>query len=329
MDSLFSSRGLHIVHLNVRSLIHKIDEIRLMFGNCKAAIISFSETMLDSSINDSEIEIENYTVIRKDRNRNGGGVCVYVRADICFYVRTELNHNDIEAVWLDIIIPKSKPFLFGALYRPPSQNTFFELLEENSADFGNTEVILAGDLNTNILKKDAPIYKSFSNFCNLHSLTQLISQFTRVCSSTQTIIDLVITSDKSKIAKSGVIECGLSDHNIIFCTRKIHKAVINCHNTIRFRSKTNYTSEALTAALGKLDWSNVLNCTSVEKAWSLFKLAFLSVVDKLAPMKEVRVRTRAEPWVTTDILKAIRLRNDSFTKLKKIEVNNFLNTVKN
>ena len=77
MDMVFARTGLHILHLNVRSLFNKLDEIRLLFCKRKIAVVSFSETWLDSSISDSEIEIENYTVVRKDRNRKGGGVCLH------------------------------------------------------------------------------------------------------------------------------------------------------------------------------------------------------------------------------------------------------------
>lgn len=320
MDTLFSSRGLHILHLNVRSLIHKMDEIRLLFASNKVGIISFSETWLDNSINDSEIEIENYVVIRKDRNRNGGGVCVYIRSDICYNVRTDLDHAHIEAVWLDILFPNSKPLLIGALYRPPDQSHFYVDLEEmclNSVDFGKTEAILIGDFNTNTLKKDSSIFKSLRNFCHLCSLHQLISQFTRVSTSSQTILDLVLTSDKSKISNSGVIDYGLSDHSMIFCTRKTCKSVFKCHSSVRSRSLKNYNIETLLTSLGSLDWSNVFLSSSVDEAWSYFKLLFLSTVDKIAPLKTCRIKVRTEPWVNSDIIGAIKARNDSFRSFRK------------
>ena len=34
--------------------------------------------MLDSSISNNEINISGYEVVRKDRNRNGGGVALYI-----------------------------------------------------------------------------------------------------------------------------------------------------------------------------------------------------------------------------------------------------------
>ena len=105
----------------------------------------------------------------------------------------ELDHADVEAVWLDLLLPKSKPILIGACYRPPDQHNFYELLEETcakSVDFVKSEVIIIGDLNSDILKKDSSICKALRSFCNLFALHQVITQFTRVCADTQTIIDL-------------------------------------------------------------------------------------------------------------------------------------------
>ncbi len=60
----------------------------------------------------------------------GGGVCVYVRSDIGFNQRMDLNNDQIEAVLLNILLPKSKPILVGACYRPPDQTMFYAILEE-------------------------------------------------------------------------------------------------------------------------------------------------------------------------------------------------------
>ena len=70
--------------MNVRSLLNKISELRLLAANTKAAVISLSETWLDDSVLDNEIFISDYCLLRRDRNRNGGGVCMYIRNDIPF-----------------------------------------------------------------------------------------------------------------------------------------------------------------------------------------------------------------------------------------------------
>ena len=42
----FEAKGLHFVHLNVRSILYKISELRLLFSKNKISIIAISETWL-------------------------------------------------------------------------------------------------------------------------------------------------------------------------------------------------------------------------------------------------------------------------------------------
>jgi len=75
----FKKRGLHFIHLNVNSLLPKIDEIRYVAQNTNAAVIGITESKLDDSILDSEIAINRYDVLRKDRNRKGQGIVFFIR----------------------------------------------------------------------------------------------------------------------------------------------------------------------------------------------------------------------------------------------------------
>ena len=54
----FSNRGLYLIHLNINSLLPKIDELRDIAKRTKAAVIGISE--VDSTVLDPEIYIENY-----------------------------------------------------------------------------------------------------------------------------------------------------------------------------------------------------------------------------------------------------------------------------
>ena len=73
---VFKKRGLHFVHLNINSLSSKTEELRQIAKNTNSAVIGLSETKLDKTIFDSEVSFPNYSLIRKDRNRKGGGVYV-------------------------------------------------------------------------------------------------------------------------------------------------------------------------------------------------------------------------------------------------------------
>ena len=59
-------KGLRIANLNVKSLRRHVNDIRTMLTNYPFDILAINETKLDSSISDSEIYINGYTIIRKD-----------------------------------------------------------------------------------------------------------------------------------------------------------------------------------------------------------------------------------------------------------------------
>ena len=83
-------RGLHFLHVNARSFIPKISELRTVAHRTRPAVVCITEFWLDSSVTDGEIQIEGYDVLRRDRNRNGGGVCAFVRNDSAYNPREDL-----------------------------------------------------------------------------------------------------------------------------------------------------------------------------------------------------------------------------------------------
>ena len=51
-------------------------------------------------------------------------------------------------------------------------------------------------------------------------ISQLITEPTRVTLVSKTLIDLCITNSQKKVTNSGVIHLGISDHSLVFLTRK-------------------------------------------------------------------------------------------------------------
>ena len=263
-SNIFKQKGLHFLHLNCNSLPSKIEELRQFVLSTSPHIICFSETKLDESITDGEIGIENYSCVRKDRNRNGGGVACFIHKSIAFEVRSDFS-DDFENIFIDILLPKTKPILLGVAYRPPSDMQFVENLANSiskSNSFDAQEVILLGDFNVNLLdRKKKLIHKKgyrFSNDDNNYStplhltknynqllksngLTQLINEPTRKTDTTESLLDHILVNTPDKISQSGVIEKGISDHEFIFCTRKHQKIKSGQHNSIKIRSMKNYS----------------------------------------------------------------------------------------
>ena len=69
---------LKIAHINTRSLLSCIDEVKLIILNSKIDILCISETWLEQNIPDRFVNIDGFTLFRKDSGRRGG-TCMYVK----------------------------------------------------------------------------------------------------------------------------------------------------------------------------------------------------------------------------------------------------------
>ena len=58
---------MHFINLNINSFLPKIDEIRYMAKLKNAAVIGLNETKLDNTVLGSELEIEEYDLVRSGK----------------------------------------------------------------------------------------------------------------------------------------------------------------------------------------------------------------------------------------------------------------------
>ena len=82
-------------------------------------IVAIQVAKLDSSISASELlpESYQYSVYRKDRTLDGGGVMLLIHKDISDMPITELESNS-ESVWVKVLENKTSHFV-ASWYRPP------------------------------------------------------------------------------------------------------------------------------------------------------------------------------------------------------------------
>ena len=118
-------------------------------------ILTLNETRLDNSILDCEVQIPGYDIIRSDRNRNGGGVAMYIRTVIPYIIRKDLSQDTLELLSIEVKKPKSKPLLISTWYRPPSAKIeLFEKFENflKLIDNEDKDIIITGDLTCNLIE---------------------------------------------------------------------------------------------------------------------------------------------------------------------------------
>ena len=198
-------KGLTMIHLNIRSLLKNIEELRMFINEYKADVVTLSETWLDKDILDKEININQYNLERKDRNRNGGGTAIYIQERLPYQT---IEVNDLEIVLCSIRPLRSRPIIIGSVYRPPNNNSFKNTLVEfmDKTDFTNAEVYLLGDFNYPIRTS---IGRDFTKLMNDLGYTQLIKEDTRVTQTSSNLIDLIFTNSPHRVTQSGVLNLSL------------------------------------------------------------------------------------------------------------------------
>ena len=68
-------------------------------------------------------------MLRADRDRNGGSVCIYVRCRVKYI--SDLVPTDFEAVCVEINLANAQSFIISSVYRPPcSTNEVFTNVEK-------------------------------------------------------------------------------------------------------------------------------------------------------------------------------------------------------
>ena len=73
-NDVFKAQGHHFIYINIKSLLPKIEELRRIACQSNAAVMGISESKLDISIFNSEIEIDGYNMLCFDKNRYGSGL---------------------------------------------------------------------------------------------------------------------------------------------------------------------------------------------------------------------------------------------------------------
>ena len=314
VSGFLNKKGLKILHQNVNGIFEKLQSIKNFLSDSKNAphIMSFSETHTNSKITNAKLKIPGYTLRRKDRViETHGGVSIYVRDDLKFVRREDLEVDGCEFLWIEIFVQKSKSFLFCSAYRPPDNSKYLDknfcqkfdnML--NTISLENKETIMLGDFNCDY--KVPRDHVDIKELIKTYGFSQLIKEYTRVTKDSKTCIDLCFTTKESFIADTLTYKNSLSDHSMIGVIRKM-----NCQKylskTIKTRDYSKYNPVELKNELRNLPWEKCL-ISDYNEGWNLFKHYILSTLNKHCPIKEKRVRGKPSPWLTREIKQLIDAR---------------------
>ena len=229
LKNCLHTKDVSIAHTNICGLVRHIREIKILLEYSPVDFLAVTESHLNAEIDDREISINGYKIIRKDRPNGSpwGGCVLYYKENLEVHIIHKYMSVDIEAIWAELLL-NSQRLLIGCLYRPPDDSSFFDKFEETLGKVQMTRknLVIVGDLNADVSIANStatsnPMGKKLLAILNSHGCKNVISNPTRVTQSTKSTIDLAIVDNQLKVSNSGVLDLSIADHKMIFVTYKM------------------------------------------------------------------------------------------------------------
>lgn len=276
-----------VFSLNCRGLKAHIDDLKTLISHISSPKFQFDVIGLTEifSISDNlNTDLQGYgNFIFKNRQAddvNRGGVGIYIEDHFNFKQRSDLSifiPHIIETIFVEIRHGNNKPIIIGCIYRPNSPpkadldifvNTISEVI--NLIKSENKEVILMGDLNIDLLKYNTHNKtNSFINGIFSGGLLPLITKPTRICDSTATLIDHILTNITSLDHVSGITITDISDHFGVFAIFK-NKTKKYATELKFYRSFKEENIQNFSNMLRNVDFSPVYTTTDVNDSYNPF-----------------------------------------------------------
>ena len=133
-------------------------------------------------------------------------------------------------------------------------------------------------------------------------MKQLITGPTRVTATSETLIDVIATSNSALVTDSGVVKTHISDHYLVYVVLNL-KAPKPLPTYVISRSYKNYDPESFVNDLAQVPWyENAFIDDAGEKVVH-FNEKVLEILERHAPVRKRKVRNRQCPFLDQKIKK--------------------------
>ncbi|XP_075150566.1 uncharacterized protein LOC142224667 [Haematobia irritans] len=305
--------GLTISYINAQRLTNKIDEFRYIFEQSNVDIICVSETWYKPSTTNNIITMHDYNVIRNDRSTIGGGVAIYIKKSFSFNVVYKSSPNDaVESLFIEIAINSHK-ILVGCVYRPNkniSPEALVTTLTEITVNYD--EIIIAGDLNSNVLC-DTRLTETFESI-GLHTVNMTIP--THFTSSSQSLLDIFLIDSLTKMLlyEQLSVSC-FSRHDSIFMIYESRRPLEDEQQKFYNFSKTNFIK--LSQELENINWDSIFYIPSAEDQLIFLNQNFEYLLNSAVPLQLPRKKRPDRSWFNSSIATLIKRRDTAYKRWKR------------
>ena len=119
------------------------------------------------------------------------------------------------------------------------------------------------------------------------SLRQVISVFTRVTATSESLLDLCIVDDPDSVVNSGTLNFGISEHLVCFAIFKWRSVPLQKVSTVFRRSIRNFNKSDFNAELEIAPWSILEMFDDPSDKTEIYNLLLSDILDLHAPLKKV------------------------------------------
>ena len=110
-------------------------------------ILCINKTRLINLIDNRLVEIPGYDIVRRVRNRHGGGVAIYIRNNLVYINRNDKMPDILEAICIKVKKPRMRSLLVCSWYRAPDLSAeifdnfeiFLQNIEHENKDVANLD----------------------------------------------------------------------------------------------------------------------------------------------------------------------------------------------
>ena len=286
-------KGRSFASINICSILNKLDTLRLLVQQSNLDVLAVNETHLTPDVDDCELYIDGYSLIRGDRHagsgkQSGGGIMFYVSDNLNYEILPDshLCTPNVECLWINIKLTKARPIYLCSIYRAPdasvqdSLNDIQSHMELLSIPV-NADLLMLGDVNIDY-SIASPSKRRLDLFLRTHGLQQLITAPTRITANSQTTIDQIWSNNSDQFAHRGCLDLGLSDHTLIFTSRKRIKP--SKEKVTKFiRCYRHFDEISFAHSIASADWSEVFAENNVECATAIFHFILADIINSHLP----------------------------------------------
>ncbi len=313
-------KGLTIAHINMRSLSNKHEEVVRILAQSDIDILCISESWLKPFQPDGMFHVAGYNILRRDRTTNsgktiGGGVLAYYKTRLGVDIIDDLCVCDpnLEVMWLKLKLTQTRPQYIGVTYRPPDGDleAAIETLDvqiSHIISMGNCDYMLIGDVNVDVRKSREVKCRRINDFYKSRGMKNLIRGITCHHHTGGTGIDHIGVNREEMFEKHGIVDIGVSDHSLIYAVRKQPK-IEKVTKFIWGRSYRSFDPLLFERDIIFHNWEHVLGNPDVNGAWDLFNEDLITILNKHAPFRRMKISESLPKWVTREYVEACDTRD--------------------